>query len=154
MLLRTSSSGLRLRHQDVLYRSHNATRLRVERALELISTNSTLVHVFLLPHLPHIPASMVKTPRKKDKVPFQQDKSPMCRFFRKVSKEEAQKAADDIMDAAAKEDNTPENKKKRSLARTAANWEKQQKQRKSHKKQTKFVCFFIGFNVATSNDIR
>ena len=122
VLPRTSSSGLRLR-QDVLYRSHNATRF----ARRAHFYNSSLVHVFLLPHLPHIPASMAKTPRKKkDKVPFQQDKSPMGRFFRKVSKEGAQKAAGVIMDAAAKENNTPEIKKKRSLARTAANWEKQQ----------------------------
>ena len=119
VLPRTPSSGLRLR-QDVLYRSHNATRFA--RRAHFYNSSLSLVHVFLLPHLPHIPASMAKTPRKKkDKVPFQQDKSPMGRFFRKVSKEEAQKAADDIMDAAAKEDNTPENKKKRSLARTAAN---------------------------------
>ena len=44
--------------------------------------------------LSHTSASMAKTPRKKDKMSFDQDKSPMCRFFCKVSKEEAQKAAD------------------------------------------------------------
>ena len=86
---------------------------------------------------------MAKTPRKKDKVPFQQDKSPMGRFFRKVSKEEAQKAADDIMDAAAKEDNTPENKKKRSLAITP---EAVKLIKIYEPKFQKINCFFIIIN--------
>ena len=77
VLLRTSSSGLRLR-QDVLYRSHNATRFA--RRAHFYNSSLSLVHVFLLPHLPHIPASMAKTPRKKKgKVPFQQDVAPGIR---------------------------------------------------------------------------
>ena len=45
VLLRTSSSGLRLR-QDVLYRSHNATRFA--RRAHFYNSSLSLVHVFLL----------------------------------------------------------------------------------------------------------
>ena len=61
----------------------------------------------------------------------------MSRFFRPVSKQQAQTAADAEMDAASKAAKSPENRLKQSLKRAADNWAAVNKQGSSHKKKQK-----------------
>ena len=89
--------------------------------------------LLLSPLLPQFPLIMQRKKITKKLV----STDAMSRFFRPVSKQQAQAAADAEMDASAKAAKSPENRLKQSLKRAADNWAAVQKQGSSHKKKQK-----------------